>query len=322
MSSTMSHSPTAVSNHHQAQAVVVPVAPPTTSPATVSTPGQTIDLFPDMQLLADAFRLGENARLALTNYDARTLEDFSMMTTHDFESMLVNAARLHHPLCPLQQRKISVLLEWTRQMVEEYKEEKTLKAFGGRPQRTLDRSQKPATISSAQPSEQSFHDEMDTNSNSNSSRSHQNQINTTDDSYVPSFTDRLFNPLGTLEQARTRVEASVANSYVEMGRLVHHHHHAQTQQKQQPALESSAASSSPSSKANTSHDRSPRKGDSSRSSSSVSLFIPPDWEERFHRDLPMLKLRLKQAGEEEKLLWSFWSDSFITLRWVFCGYDK
>ncbi|KAL7555672.1 hypothetical protein ACA910_016341 [Epithemia clementina (nom. ined.)] len=53
------------------------------------------------------------------------------------------------------------------------------------------------------------------------------------------------------------------------------------------------------------------------------VLIPPDWEERLYRDLPGLKRQLLEEGERSKTFsWSNASDSFMTLRWVFCGYGS
>jgi len=77
----------------------------------------------DMVYLADAFRLSEGTRRALWEFDACTVEDFALMTNRDLETMLVTEARLGHPLPPLQQRKIGVLLEWLHQQVDRHVED-------------------------------------------------------------------------------------------------------------------------------------------------------------------------------------------------------
>jgi len=76
-------------------------------------------LEPSMVTLADAFRLNERTRAALEEYDATTLEDLAYMTNHDYEGMLASAARRNRPLCPLQQRKVAVLMYWVRNLVKD-----------------------------------------------------------------------------------------------------------------------------------------------------------------------------------------------------------
>lgn len=83
------------------------------TPAATAPAG---NLCADMLVLADAFRLNDATRAALTAYDAKCLEDFSLMTQHDFEGMVVFAARVERPLCPLQQRKVAVLLQWVTEL--------------------------------------------------------------------------------------------------------------------------------------------------------------------------------------------------------------
>ena len=73
----------------------------------------------DMLILCDSFRIDDRSRTALAGHDARSLEDFYYMTKHDFEGMVATAARRQRPLCPLQQRKLSVMWEWTQSLVDE-----------------------------------------------------------------------------------------------------------------------------------------------------------------------------------------------------------
>jgi hypothetical protein len=183
-------------------------------------PAVQVRLEPDMLLICDAFRLNESTRLALSEYDARTLEDFAFMTETDFQGMLVSASRLSRPLCPLQQRKVSVLLWWVHELVQD-----------SRPF-----------------AEESEHEKS------------------------PPFLQRLFNPFAD------RVRKSAVLSPITSGP----------------------------SKTREVHDK--------------NVIIPPDWEKKFYRDLPLLKRKLKQEGETEH--WSLVGDFFMTIRWIACGYTR
>jgi len=56
----------------------------------------------------------------------------------------------------------------------------------------------------------------------------------------------------------------------------------------------------------------PRKGSGT--------FIPATWEETFYRDLPGLRKELKHLGEQRTT--SNWANGFLSLRWMFCGYNE
>ena len=56
----------------------------------------------------------------------------------------------------------------------------------------------------------------------------------------------------------------------------------------------------------------PRKGSG--------IFIPASWEETFYRDLPGLRKELKHLGEQRTT--SNWANGFLSLRWMFCGYNE
>ena len=49
-------------------------------------------------------------------------------------------------------------------------------------------------------------------------------------------------------------------------------------------------------------------------------FIPATWEETFYNDLPMLRKQLKRLGDDHSST-SNWANGFLSLRWMFCGYD-
>lgn len=51
----------------------------------------------------------------------------------------------------------------------------------------------------------------------------------------------------------------------------------------------------------------------------TNTIIPPDWEVRFGQDLPVLKKKLKEVGETSSF--SLYSDFFINVRWIFCGFQ-
>ena len=78
-----------------------------------------VTMLPCMKLVCDQLRLNNRSQTALEEYDATTLEDLAFMTNEDYENMLATAARHNRPLCPLQQRKIAVLLWWVRNLVKD-----------------------------------------------------------------------------------------------------------------------------------------------------------------------------------------------------------
>lgn len=78
-----------------------------------------VKMQPCMEKVSDALRLNERTRTALVEYDATTLEDLAYMTNADYENMLATAARQNRPICPLQQRKVAVLMWWLRDLVKD-----------------------------------------------------------------------------------------------------------------------------------------------------------------------------------------------------------
>jgi hypothetical protein len=99
------------SNQRHAQNKNAPEEPP---PVPVG-----VQMQPCMKKICDELRLNERTRTALVEYDATTLEDLAYMTDGDYENMLATAARQNRPLCPLQQRKIAVVIWWIRDLVKD-----------------------------------------------------------------------------------------------------------------------------------------------------------------------------------------------------------
>ena len=69
-----------------------------------------------MRIICDEFGITERAMYALRTFDATRVEDFSLMTDYDFDDMVRTEAGAGRPLCPLKQRKLSVLLSWARSL--------------------------------------------------------------------------------------------------------------------------------------------------------------------------------------------------------------
>ncbi|KAL3773098.1 hypothetical protein ACHAW5_009529 [Stephanodiscus triporus] len=72
----------------------------------------------DVKLICDEFGIAEQSRYALRIFDATKLEDFSLMTNEDFDDLVRTQARMGRPICPLQQRKLRVLLSWVRSLAD------------------------------------------------------------------------------------------------------------------------------------------------------------------------------------------------------------
>lgn len=71
-------------------------------------------LGPDMTILAEGFKLDKNSRSMLVQFDAKTLEDFSLMNDDDFDLLVEKARSIGKELPPLQVRKVQVLREWVQ----------------------------------------------------------------------------------------------------------------------------------------------------------------------------------------------------------------
>jgi hypothetical protein len=91
------------------------------SPSNPSNEKQTQAIGPprlhhDVKLICSEFGITEQSKYALRRYDATKLEDFCLMTDDDFDELVLTEARMGRPMCPLQQRKLRVLLEWARSL--------------------------------------------------------------------------------------------------------------------------------------------------------------------------------------------------------------
>ena len=72
----------------------------------------------DLRLICDNFRISEQSRYRLREWDAASLEDFCLMTDEDYADFILSSARTTgKPIPPLQQRKLRVLLVWARTLV-------------------------------------------------------------------------------------------------------------------------------------------------------------------------------------------------------------
>lgn len=69
-----------------------------------------------MTVLADGFKLDRNSRSMLVQFDAKTLEDFSLMNDEDFDLLVEKAKTIGKELPPLQVRKVQVLREWVQSL--------------------------------------------------------------------------------------------------------------------------------------------------------------------------------------------------------------
>lgn len=70
----------------------------------------------DMALVADAMKLDLNTRIMLAYYDAKTLEDFSLLAESDLKDLVTRAQAMRRTIPPLQIRKIQVLREWVQEI--------------------------------------------------------------------------------------------------------------------------------------------------------------------------------------------------------------
>lgn len=72
-----------------------------------------------MTYFADGMNLDENARTMLAAYDAKTMEDFFLMSDVDFRDLIHKAQANNHALPALQVRKIKMLRRWLKEVVDE-----------------------------------------------------------------------------------------------------------------------------------------------------------------------------------------------------------
>jgi len=66
----------------------------------------------DMSHIADALKIDYNTQAMLAFYDAKSLEDFSLMAQSDVQDLVAKAQSMGRTIPPLQVRKIEVLREW------------------------------------------------------------------------------------------------------------------------------------------------------------------------------------------------------------------
>ena len=74
----------------------------------------------DMTYFADGMNLDENARTMLAAYDAKTMEDFFLMSDVDFRDLIHKAQANNHELPALQVRKIKMLRRWLKEVVDDH----------------------------------------------------------------------------------------------------------------------------------------------------------------------------------------------------------
>ena len=70
----------------------------------------------DMAYVADAMNLDVNTQAMLALYDAKSLEDFSLMAPADIHDLVGKAQSMRRAIPPLQVRKIEVLREWIQEI--------------------------------------------------------------------------------------------------------------------------------------------------------------------------------------------------------------
>ena len=99
------------------------------SAATTSATLREPQLDEDMIVLSEAFHLDENTQSMLAQYDARTVEDFCLMTPEDLDLLVQDAAYSNRPLPPLQIRKVQVLREWAHNLADQSARQAELQAL-------------------------------------------------------------------------------------------------------------------------------------------------------------------------------------------------
>lgn len=72
-----------------------------------------------MTYLADGMNLDKNTRCLLAAYDAKTIDDFYLMSDNDFSFLVQRANANNHSLPPLQIRKVRMLRRWLKEVVED-----------------------------------------------------------------------------------------------------------------------------------------------------------------------------------------------------------
>ncbi len=71
----------------------------------------------NVMLICIKFGITEQSKYVLRIYDATKLDNFCLMTVDNFDELVLSEAHMGRPICPLQQRKLRVLLEWMRSLV-------------------------------------------------------------------------------------------------------------------------------------------------------------------------------------------------------------
>ena len=265
----------------------------------------------DMTFLCDAFRISRGVRRALWAFDARTLEDFSLMTTDDFREMIVDATRKGLQIPPLQQRKLSVLLEWARRLAEEHQE---------RREDRQDRGEEREEGSSSRPEGQS-----------GGGGTGRGTTGTLGDEVVTAF------PLESRKTSYGRNSSvyfdAIAVSGDDQseerggdrrgGEVLPPGEDAKTVTFDDVFGGGNGAKESATNNGIVNNDKSTAAAsfnhpllDGADTATTAST-IPPDWRERFLADLPALKRRLREVGETQ--VWSLCTGTVINIRWLFCG---
>ena len=79
-----------------------------------------VGLDTDMTYVCDALHINPISRALLTAFDATTLEDCCLLTNRDLEDFQQYAAQWGLPFAPLQRRKLNLLIQWLRTLVERW----------------------------------------------------------------------------------------------------------------------------------------------------------------------------------------------------------
>ena len=74
----------------------------------------------DMTYIADGMNLDRNTRYLLAAFDARSLDDFYLMSDNDFTALVQRAKSTKNELPPLQIRKIQMLRSWIKEVVDDH----------------------------------------------------------------------------------------------------------------------------------------------------------------------------------------------------------
>ena len=86
----------------------------------------------DMTYLADGMNLDRNTRYLLAAFDARTIDDFYLMSDSDFSNLIQKAKSTKNELPPLQIRKVKMLRAWLKEVVDDHLNDDSDSSRGGR----------------------------------------------------------------------------------------------------------------------------------------------------------------------------------------------